>query len=262
MKMNNQYADAGSFPVQPWLVWMITTPLAIAMVVAMLLYSGSANAAQEFRVKDGDTITVKVSSRELTRISIQGEGRLDKVWGSAGVLEIQPDKDKGEIFIRPAPGAPTALSFFVRDDMGATYTIVAQQHDIPSETIILKPAAPRRSVGRGSEYRSTPFVDRVKRLMKGMALGEQVDGYSYEDSEKKVPLWAETQIILRRTYTGYDLLGEIYTIQNISDADMNFHEREFLDFGSRVQAVSLERLSLGKGETTFLYVVRKPLGGE
>ena len=62
MKMNNQYADAGSFPVQPWLVWMITTPLAIAMVIAMLLYSGSANAAQEFRVKDGDTITVLDSS--------------------------------------------------------------------------------------------------------------------------------------------------------------------------------------------------------
>lgn len=228
-------------------------------ILVFVFFPALVQAAQEFRVKDGDTITVKISSRELTRITVGGEGRIDKVWGSVGVLEIQPDKEGGEIFVRPSPTAPTALSFFVRDDLGATYTIVAQQHDIPSETIILKPAAPRKSVGRGSEYRSTPFVERVKKLMKGMALGEAIDGYSFEDTEKKVPLWAETNIVLHRVYTGYDLLGEIYSIENTSDKEMVFHEREFLDFGDHVQAAALERMKLAKGETTFLYVVRKPV---
>ena len=123
-------------------------------------------------------MAVKISSRELTRITVEGAGRLAKVWGSAGVLEIQPDKDKGEIFIRPSATAPNSLSFFVRDDQGATYTVVASQHDIPSETILLKPAAPRKRVGRGDRYRTTPFVERVKRLMKGMALGESMAGYT------------------------------------------------------------------------------------
>lgn len=238
--------------------WSLRSWLGVAL---FCLVSGVALASQEFRVKDGDTIAVKMSSRELTRITVHGEGRLEKVWGSVGVLEIQPDKERGEIFIRPLPGAPNSVSFFVRDDMGATYTIVAQQYDVPSETIILKPASPRKTVGRGAEYRSTPLVERVKRLIKGMALGNDVAGYVYEDVEQKVPLWAETKIVLRRLYTGQDLLGEVYTVENVSDSEMTFHEREFLDFGDRVQAVSLEHLKLAKGETTFLYVVRRS-GGE
>lgn len=254
--VNKKRSDSSTGTVQHWLLWFVSLPF------VMFLVASNASAAQEFKVKDGDTITVKISSRELTRVTVDGEGRLDKVWGSAGILEIQPDKDKGEIFVRPSRSAPAAFSFFVRDDMGATYTVVAQQHDIPSETIVLKPAASRKSVGRGSEYRSAPYVDRVKRLFKGMALGESIDGYSYDDSEQEVPLWAETSIVLRRIYTGQDLLGEIYTIENISEKEMHFHEREFMDFGTRVQAVALERLSLGKGESTFLYVVRKPVGGE
>ena len=261
MKMSNRKIVSSYVAMQPWSVWWLVAPVLISIVL-VLLFPEIANAAQEFRVKDGDTITVKISSRELTRITVEGEGRLDKVWGAAGVLEIQPDKDRGEIFVRPSGTAPKNLSFFVRDDLGATYTVVAQQYDIPSETIILKPAAPRKSVGRGSEYRATPFVERVKRLMKGMALGEAIDGYSFDESDQKVPLWAETNIVLRRIYTGYDLLGEIYTIENTSENEMNFHEREFMDFGDQVQAVALERLSLAKGESTFLYVVRKPLGGQ
>ncbi|PCS24013.1 type-F conjugative transfer system secretin TraK [Candidatus Enterovibrio escicola] len=230
------------------------------LVISLMLSSvNKAHAAQEFRVKDGDTVTVKISSRELTRITVDGEGRLDKVWGASGVLEINPDKENGEIFVRPLRSAPTAFSFFVRDDLGATYTIVAKQHDIPSETVLLKTASPRKNIGRGSEYRSTPYIERVKRLMKGMALGEDVPGYTFEDAEKKVPLWAETNITLRRVYTGYDLLSEIYTLENISDKEMVFNEREFLDFGDNVKAVALEQLSLAKGETTFIYVVRQSL---
>lgn len=256
MIMNNSKVNYPFGYVSARFLWMFITPLIITVILSCV---NIAQAAQEFRVKDGDTITVKISSRELTRITVDGVGRLDKVWGAAGVLEITPDKEKGEIFVRPSRSAPTAFSFFVRDDLGATYTIVAKQHDIPSETVLLKPAAPRKSAGRGSEYRSTPYIERVKRLMKGMALGEDVAGYTFDDAEKKVPLWAETNITLRRVYTGYDLLGEIYTLENISDKEIVFHEREFLDFGDNVQAVALEQLSLAKGETTFIYVVRQSL---
>lgn len=257
--MNNSEVNYPVGYVSVRFLWMSITPLIITVILSCV---NIAQAAQEFRVNDGDTITVKISSRELTRITVDGVGRLDKVWGAAGVLEITPDKEKGEIFVRPSRSAPTAFSFFVRDDLGATYTIVAKQHDIPSETVLLKPAAPRKSVGRGSEYRSTPYIERVKRLMKGMALGEDVAGYTFDDAEKTVPLWAETNIALRRVYTGYDLLGEIYTLENISDKEIVFHEREFLDFGDNVQAVALEQLTLAKGETTFIYVVRKSMGAK
>jgi type-F conjugative transfer system secretin TraK len=260
--MSNRQVHSVCAALHPLFDRVFTNPAVFLVLWLLCLSPGSADAAQVFRVKDGDTVAVKISSRELTRITVEGAGRLDKVWGSAGVLQIQPDKDKGEIFIRPSATAPTSLSFFVRDDQGATYTVVASQYDIPAETILLKPVAPRKRVGRGDRYRTTPFVERVKRLMKGMALGESMEGYTFDDAEKKVPLWAETDIVLRRVYTGDDLLGELYTVANVSHEPLTFHEREFLDFGDRVQAVALERQSLPQGQSTVLYVVRKPERGE
>lgn len=235
------------------------------LVVLVTLVSGfsiPAFAAQEFSVKDGDTVNIKISSTELTRVSIYGEGRIEKVWGAAGILDIQPDKEKGEIFIRPNQVAAPALSFFVRDDMGSTYTLVAIQHDIPSETVILKPKGSRVAKQFQDNYRSTPFIKTVKDLMRSMALGQDQDGYSIEFGEsKEIPLWRETKIQLETTYTGYELLGEVYSVRNISDKDIVFSEKEFLDFGDRVYAVALERLSIGIDETTLLYVVRKASNG-
>jgi len=228
----------------------------------MSLCAPLLQAAQEFRVKDGDTIKVKISSRELSRIAVTGEGRLDKVWGASGVLEIQPDKERGEIFIRTTGGAPAAFSFFVRDDSGATYTIVAQQYDIPAQTILLKSVALRKSMKRESTYLVTPLVELVKQLMKGMALGGSISGYVLEDLRETIPLWKEANIVLRRVYRGNDLIGEVYTIENRTDQVLKFHESEFMNFGGRTQAVALEYLSLQTDKTGFLYIVRNPSGGE
>ena len=238
------------------------SPVFALSLIILSLYSLQGLATQEFRIKDGDTIVVKISSRELTRIAIHGQGRLEKVWGAAGGLEIQPDKEKGEIFVQPKPGSPASVSFFIRDNLGATYTLVAQQHDIPSETIMLKPVAVRKTKLKGGEYQTTPFVESIKILMKGMALGDGLDD-SYilnELFDVEVPLWQETKITLHHTYTSDELLGEIYTIENISDIDMILHEREFLNFRANVQAVALEKQALKKGESTLLYVVSRPVG--
>ena len=222
-----------------------------------LLFTTSLFGAQEFAVSDGDTVKVKISARELTRISVDGEGRLDKVWGAPGVLDIQPDKEQGEIFIRPTSSAPPALSFFVRDDSGATYTIVAQQYEVPAQTIILRSDAPRKVTEQNPQQASLPFVDKIKELMEGMVLAETIGGYRLEDMQESIPLWQETHIVLRRVYKSRDLTGEVYSIENRTDQTVTFHEREFMNFRGRTQAVALERLSLASNETAFLYIVRK-----
>ena len=94
--------------------------------------------------------------------------------------------------------------------------------------------------------------------MKGMALGGDVEGYAYEDESQAVPLWAETKITLRRNYHGKTFTGQIYTIENISGKRMVFNEKEFQNFGDEVAAIALARLNLEHGETTYLYIVRRP----
>jgi len=230
--------------------------IAKLLTVILAFTSFPLLAAQTFNVKDGGTVTINISTNELSRVTIGGAGRIDKVWGTAGVLEIQPDKEKGEIFIRPTQAAPPALSFFIRDDLGATYTLVATHSDIPSETIILTPKGRHKSVA-GTNQRVQPHIEMVKHLVKSMALGNDLEAYSVEDFQQDVPLWNETQIVLKRVYQGIHLVGEIYTIKNISTEEILFQESEFLDFGSNVQAVALDDLDIAPGEATQLYVVRK-----
>ncbi|WP_287962372.1 type-F conjugative transfer system secretin TraK [Alcanivorax sp.] len=233
--------------------------------LALCFFAGSVFAAesetvsnvQNLPVRDGDSITVNVSSRELTRVGISGAGRLEKVWGAAGIMEINPDRDKGEVFIRPLAGAPKSFSFFVRDDQGATYTLVATQRDIPSQTVMLSPADLRVSSYDKSRWKSQPFVINVKKLLKGMALGKDVPGYQIEPRQSKVPLWKETDIRQVRAYVGFALVGEVYLVTNNTEETLRFHEREFMDFGEGVNAVALEKLDVAPGDFTTLYIVRK-----
>lgn len=231
--------------------------LANMAVFCCLWFSASIGwSMQSYKVSDGDTIKVNISSNEMTRITVDGKGRLDSVWGASEVIDFKADKNAGELFFRPKANAPMAFSFFVRDDSGSTYTLVAQQKDIPSQTIVLKPKQVTSGQSYNPRFKSSAHVDRVKHLMKGMALGEGVQGYTFEDSKQTMPLWAETKIQLRRSYYGYGLLGEIFTVENVSGKAMTFHEKEFMNFGDKVVAVALERLSINAGETTFLYIVR------
>ena len=110
------------------------------------------------------------------------------------------------------------------------------------------------------EYKTVPYVELVKQLMRGMAINKTPDGFSVDDVNIKVPVWRETQIVMVKTFTGYELLGEVYKIANVSKEPMIFDEREFLEFGKNVKAVALEQLSLDAGSSTFLYVVRSKGG--
>lgn len=229
----------------------------IRMLLAIVMLAGfnQAWAVQNYSVKNGDTITATLSSKDLTRIAIEG-GRLEKVWSTAGIIEVQPDQEKGEVFIRPLPGSASTISFFVTDSLGSTYTILGRKKDVPSESIIIKPKGVAPGTPSGQRYKSQPYVGKIKDLVKAMALNEPLIGYSEDAVSATVPLWLETQINLHKRYSNHKLIGEVYSIENISAEDLVFHEREFLDFGEAVQAVALEKLKLTPNEKTLLFVVR------
>lgn len=232
------------------------TRRALFGLLSLLLVPGGAGATQSFTVRDGQTITAVISSRELTRVSVAGAERLEKVWAPAGHLQVQPDAAHGDIFIRPAPGAPASLSFFVRDTAGGTYTIIAQRRDVPSETIRLEPQ--RRVVRPGTKHprqRPVPAVDAIKRLMLAMALNQETAGFTTERHETPVPLWKETRILLTNTYTGFHFTGRVYQIRNMSAHPLTLHEQEFIRLVPNIRALALRGFTLPSGDATFLYVV-------
>jgi hypothetical protein len=222
----------------------------------MLTCSLTAWAAQRLPVNDGDQVKIIISVQDVSRLAIDGGGRLKKVWSPDGYLDLEPDKERGEAFFKATSIAPKTFSFFARDDFGNTYTIIATQDNVPSQTIILVPKNIERSLTPDMSKQSLPYKNMINTLFKGMFLNTGLNGYLVAYDNIDVPVWAETSVSLIRTYQGARYKGEVYSIVNISDEELIFHESEFFEFGTGVLAVGLEHLVLSKGQTTHLYVVR------
>ena len=222
------------------------------MIAPLLALSASASALQEIEVADGRTVTVKVSTRELTRVSMAGEGRIVRVWGLEERMTVEPDTDGGQVFVRPVQTqSPRPFSFFVKDDSGATYTLVAVPVDMPSDAIVLTAAHPARD-GRGV---AQPYIGALKALARAMADGTEPPGYRAVAFGRETPLWREARLVLERRYEG-DLVGEVYRLTNTSGAEMRIDEREFGALAADIEAVAVERHVLDAGETTTVYLLR------
>lgn len=216
--------------------------------------SFSAHAAQHVQVEDGGSYQVKISSTELSRIVVKG-GRIEKVWAVNTVWDTKPDKDSGELYIRPKSDNKQPFSFFVRDSWGNTYTLIAISIDVPSESIVLEPKTRQVQATAQAPNANQSYVSQIKTLMRDM-VDSNSEAYLVEELHEKVPLWKEAEIQLDSRYTGVSLLGERYVITNITDKPMTLDEREFANFGEKVRAVALKVNTLGPHESTMLFVVR------
>ena len=223
------------------------------MTITLLALSTGASALQEIEVADGRTVTAKVSARELTRIGMADGRRIVRVWGLEERMTVEPDREGGQVFIRPAQiPVPRPFSFFVRDDAGATYTVVAVPVDMPADAIILK----AQKASEQQPGTAHPFVIVLKSLIRAMALEREPDGYTLAVVNRAVPLWNEARLVLERRYQG-DRIGEVYRLTNTSGVEMRIDERELGVLAEDIEAVALERHVLEAGESTALYLVRE-----
>lgn len=226
------------------------------LTATLLTWAIDAHALQLIEVVDGQTVTIKVSTNDLTRIAMADGGRIQRVWGLDDRMQVQPDPDGGQVFLRPTPGiGARAFSFFIRDDHGATHTVLAVPVDMPSDTVLLRPKG-RIDRAASTSALSIPYVERIKRLVRDMARGAVPDGYLPVVEEREVPLWAEAKIVLTMRYRG-DFTGETYRITNVSDKAMRLDEREFSRLATDIKAVAVGEHDLAPRQSTSIYLVRE-----
>lgn len=215
--------------------------------------------AEPIEVNDGDTVPVTLSSKEVTRISIEGSGKIATVRGVEGVVQITVDKEAGDIYLRPLK-PEQAFSFFVRDSFGNTYTLAAKTADLPSQSIELKPLSTQRVVDelQIQRYKDMPLKSRVAELTKAMAGQSDITGFDREILKLPVIIkrWKEVEFSLTEIWTGYEIKGEVFQVKNVTSEKLVFHEREFLDVGQGVIAAAMENMQLEPSATTRVFVVK------
>jgi len=205
-------------------------------------------------VVDGRTVPVKVSLKELNRISMADGARIDHIWGAEDRMRVEADKTSGQLFVRVIGDKP--FSLFVRADNGETYTLLAAPTDIPAETVFLRPPYHSGQSASAAD-RALPFIKRIERLMSALGRNALPEDYTARPATEIVPLWEEVQLERKTIYTGDTLTGEIYSLTNFTQEEMQLDERELrLLPGHPVAAVAIDKHRLRAHESTDVFIVR------
>lgn len=182
----------------------------------------------------------------------------------AGEIVIECDRDKGEIYVRPVGEGKKPINLFVSSAKG-TYTLLLRRADTPADTIVIrdKAALQRRSdatAPRPAPGSAASHVRGLKALLVAMATERVPIDLQVEDVAQPITLWREARLTLERTYRGRGLVGERYTLQNVSEAPMVLTEQEFDredDEAGSVAGVAIEHHNLRPGERTLVFVIRR-----
>lgn len=225
-------------------------------LIVLLGWTVIGVAQQRYPVKDGETVTVIVSRYEMNRMTAEGENRLEGAVVIKGEYELLNDKEqKEDLFIKPKNGKP--FSFFLEDNMGNTFTVVAQPQDVPSQTIIFQGKAKQVAADEWARFRGDPHLQRIADLNKAMSNRTPLKGYNrYNQDAKRSRIWPDTELRLVMTYESTVYLGEIFELRNISTDVITYLEDDFMNFGNGVLAVGLEHLTVPPNRRTFVFITR------
>lgn len=227
---------------------------ALMTAAAWLLFTLSPALAEQVVVASGDgTVRGYASLKEITRISLSGD-RIVGLKRQAGTFDYQNDNTSGDLFISYLPGTvPAPLNFFIVSERGYTYKVVLDPRDVPAETIFIRNPDLALNAEASEWERESPFQETVVRLIKAMANGEMVRGYSARALAKGFSFADGLELVQTGEYQGNQLRGEIYTVRNASAVTTTLSEHQFRRQG--VVAVHLAKSVLAPGETSLVHVV-------
>jgi conjugal transfer pilus assembly protein TraK len=260
------------------------------LLPALISSALPAYALQTIEATDGVSVQAPIALKETTRIRVDGApitGVVGNIYwlspscsspgavSAAGVagqgnpvppttipggeIQIECDRERGELFVKPVGNATKPINLFV-STAKATYALILNRVDTPSDTIVIRDPAQRRSAS--SEVRTAPghaptHYAALRSMLLVMASDRIPSDIRVEEVNQPVELWAESKFTKTRIYEGRDLVGEKYLLTNVSGQPMTLAEQEFDREGTQVLAVAVENHNLREGESTNVFVIRQ-----
>ena len=229
--------------------------IGLGLVISNLVQAGS----NVHKVREGKTIIIDISQTSLNRLYVKGL-RIHKIRSVKNQLVWKKDEKKGEIYIAPFNRLSSRpINFFLQDESGNTYTVIARPKSIPSQS---HQFVPRRisNVKAKVWEKSGSYPKIVSQLIAHLYNHKTPVGYMASRLATPVLLWKETDFLLVRRVTGSKFIGETYRIKNIDKKTMVLHEQEFVkrakDRRQNVKGVAIDKHRLSPNDSTYVHIVR------
>ncbi len=157
--------------------------------------------------------------------------------------------------------------YFVCD--GAVYTMIASPARIPAQTVQLTPGKAGTAKKNIELYGELPFEKKIITIVKRVYMNDVPDSFTKTAVNRKMDIFKDLEVILRSIYA---IEGEGLRVKEldvrISPASnletISLKENDFLrtDISLHPVAVSVESMTLKKGETSRVFVVERNEGGQ
>lgn len=258
----------------------------LTLTLSTLLISTS-QAQQLIEVRDGVPVEALLSTREATRIRIEGAPIISVVGAVQSTtcntsaetgsptatrslastplpsasrpaeLAVECDSEQGEIYVRPLGNGRKPVNLFVASPQ-ASYTLLLKRLDIPADTITLKErtSGNRNTVNERGLGRSANPIRQMKALLVAMTSEQPPPDIDVEAVGRDLQLWQGSQLTLLRRYRGRGLLGEALQLRNTGKQTLVLAEQEFDRPQDRVLGIVVEQHTLAPGESTAVFVIR------
>ena len=227
--------------------------------ILLLLLAIESNATQDVHDAEKHHKEVNISAVEQNRLAIDGRRIASVVPSQKGVITYQKDETVGALYFALSSESPNhgTVTLFVTDQKGVTYKLILVPRPIAGEEIIIHPPTekPTLSSRSAADGRAVSYQRRIKDLLLVMAdpdLGKSVEAI---DVNMDVPLWKEGRLTLVSKVMDNDMVGEKYSLTNVSPSEMILVEQELYRRG--VRAVAIEHHTLAPGDSTEIYIVRE-----
>ena len=152
---------------------------------------------------------------------------------------------------------------------GSVYTMIASPARIPAQTVQLVPGKAGTARKNIELYGELPFEKKIITIVKRVYTNDVPDSFTKTVVNKKMDIFKDLDVVLRSTYAieGEGLrvkefevrIAPVSTLESIS-----FKENDFLrtDVSLHPVAVSVESMTLKKGETSRVFVIERNEGGQ
>ena len=157
--------------------------------------------------------------------------------------------------------------YFVCD--GAVYTMIASPARIPAQTVQLTPGKAGTAKKNIELYGELPFEKKIIAIVKRIYTNDVPDSFTKTAVGKKMDLFKDLEVILRSIYAieGEGLRVKEFEVRIMPTSTLesiSYKENDFLrtDVSLHPVAVSVESMTLKKGETSRVFVVERTEGGQ
>lgn len=215
----------------------------------LLFASVQAHALQILDVSDGATAFAKISSGEITRLTVNN-GRIASWQVPKGRLVLQKNAKTGDLYVRPL-NREEPVSLFLTSESGSTYAITLQPVSMPSETIVLRESG--RTVAPAAEQ-AGERSEGIKAFMLAMVADRLPADMEVRESGQELSLWQDSRLTLVRSWIGARWVGERFDLMNTGKSQLRVVEQEL--FRDDVLAIAIEKHDLAPGDTTRVFVLR------